>query len=232
MINNEYPFNTLKECGYSEGTLERCRKSDDLLLSFEVALSMFTTPKERSIIHFHYRDGQSLNEIAENNNVGVHTIYMQKCSALKKIADNDCHNLIAFGISSYIKDIEWKSYETGYNKGFDEGTARGFGKAVRLMKEGFKINENSYKSDEEYTLCTDDIFKARTANALQRRFGDLTLKDLYKISPETLCEIRNFGKTSYADVIQVLEEHGFDVTNHKRFFYEKFPEEKKKNYER
>ena len=98
------------------------------------------------------------------------------------------------------------------------------------MKEGFKINENSYKSDEEYTLCTDDIFKARTANALQRRFGDLTLKDLYKISPETLCEIRKFGKTSYADVIQVLEEHGFDVTNHKRFFYEKFPEEEEKNY--
>lgn len=232
MINNEYPFNILKECGCSEGTLERCRKSDDLLLSFEVALSMFTTPKERSIIHFHYRDGQSLNEIAENNNVGVHTIYMQKCSALKKIADNDCCNLIAFGISSYIKEIEWKSYEIGYNKGFDEGTARGFGKAVRLMKEGFKINENSFKSDEEYTLCTDDIFKARTANALQRRFGDLTLKDLYKISPETLCEIRNFGKTSYADVIQVLEEHGFDVTSHKRFFYEKFPEEEEKNYER
>ena len=76
MINNEYPFNVLKECGCSEGTLERCHESDDLLLSFEVALSMFTTPKERSIIHFHYRDGQSLNEIAENNNVGVHTIYM------------------------------------------------------------------------------------------------------------------------------------------------------------
>ena len=98
-------------------------------------------------------------------------------------------------------------------------------RARQIIRRGLRILRNNRcrglldgKSERELrngiTGTRDMKLSVRVVNSLARK-GIFTLNDILAIPPNEMREIRNLGKRSYDEIVNKLEELGYDVSVHR-----------------
>lgn len=189
--------------------------SEDQEAGLDKAISLLNE-REQRMVYAHYRDGDTLAEIAERE--GVHTERARQiiAKAVRKLRHPSRRNFLIYGVAG--KNC-LDSLKRERSKLSDEVLA------LRLERDGLaeEIGELSdRKQEREQKLQEIDTEKqtdsleemnlsVRSYNCLKRagcnKLGDV----LALVQDGRLMRVRNMGRKSAEEVTRVLREYGFDV---------------------
>lgn len=199
-----WPDNLLTELGFNNPDWE---KPHDLIPSLNYVLyglMIGNEEKYRNLILLIFKDGKSFSEIADMDNNGI---AMAKSSYRYRQIETKALRIIRRKYSRHIIQ--------GISSLLTEGD---FAKTQLMLYKNnlIKINEDTENKLEEETEIQETDgeisidyfgFPTRTYNCL-RRAGIDTIDDLISKSPEELLKLRNMGKRSLLDMINILDSYG------------------------
>lgn len=189
----------------------------DVLHLFEYFISVLFSDYEAEVFHLYYRDNVSINAICKRFNLTVNSFKNLKERLLSKLDTSPFVYITTLGFKSYEKMLT----EQGKKQGFDEGYRNGY-------NEGFKDGHNSLEKEKSFSLrqegaelkdinelphiLLEDLSMPIRAYNCLHRYGLSTLRDVAVLDPKELMDIRNLGRVSYMNVVEVLSIYGVDKT--------------------
>ena len=208
MINKniEYPYNLLEEVCEEEAEYT----TSDLHGSVEYIL--FTlTDRERDITHLYFRDGKTFEEIGNIYGITRERIRQIQAKALRKLRQPSRRKYIELGVNGVIEKIK---------EGYAVKVAELTEKMLYLtqitdanMNKVIERCEIARKSKSEQIENFD--LSVRSYNCLCRA-GLRTLSDIASLSYGQLLRVRNLGRRSFEEIVDVLENNGYDVDHFRK----------------
>lgn len=208
MINKniEYPYNLLEEVCEEEAEYT----TSDLHGSVEYIL--FTlTDRERDITHLYFRDGKTFEEIGNIYGITRERIRQIQAKALRKLRQPSRRKYIELGVNGVIEKIK---------EGYAVKVAELTEKMLYLtqitdanMNKVIEKCEIARKSKSEQIENFD--LSVRSYNCLCRA-GLRTLSDIASLSYNQLLRVRNLGRRSFEEIVNVLENNGYDVDHFRK----------------
>ena len=208
MINKniEYPYNLLEEVCEEETEYA----TTDLHGSVEYVL--FTlTDRERDITHLYFRDGKTFEEIGNIYGITRERIRQIQAKAIRKLRQPSRRKYIELGVNGIIENVKEK---------YAEKVAELTEKMLYLtnitdanMNKVIEKCEIAKKHQSERIENFD--LSVRTYHCLARA-GLRTLGDVASLSYNQLLRLRNLGRKSFDEIVDVLENNGYDVDHFRK----------------
>lgn len=210
-IFDHYPYNLFYAINSSSS--EDCLYKIDPS-SFEKAISVLLTDKEKEVIKYKYKANLSTMEIAEKLSVTREKVINVESQALKKMRQYvDRYKLIpVVTVDRYKKQIYDLEVE---NKKLRE--------LLNTLSEDPEIIQkaNEIKNNKNTNVPIVELgLSLRTYNALMRfsMWSDHKIDTLYDISQMNTYElkrIKGLGKKSYDEILKILHENGLKMNDEK-----------------
>ncbi len=216
--NYSYPVNVIAdylEYGesnpLSEIDLSRYNDKKDVFHLFEYFIENELPDKQLEVIRLYYDKKRSTKEISGQMDITITEVLKIRRRALRHLCNSDFSRLLLYG----LKEIEDQDYEEAYKSGYDDGYKDGFsdGRDDLVKDLGFSQRQGDSEiqelTDLPQVLLEDLKLSARAYNTL--RFQDIkTLRGVACLSPKELYNLRNIGKGTYMEIVEVLGEYGVD----------------------
>lgn len=192
-----YPFNLLSDLFalYAESD----HRPDDIEGTVEYALYTLK-PRERQALVWRYRDGWTLQAIADEMGITASGAGMLRSSAFRKLRHPTRSKLLFKGINAYWNARLENAYTNGYEKGYNRA------KEEELTDAEQKLLAAEQVSLEEMGLST------RSYNALHRR-GINTLADILKLTRAHLKNTENLGRKSVEEITEIIKARGYSLAD-------------------
>ena len=218
--NYPYPVNVISDYlqygennPLSEIELSRYEYKKDVFHLFEYFIENELPDKQLEIIRLYYDKKRSTKEISGQMDITITEVLKIRRRALRRLCDSEFSRLLLYG----IKEVENQDYEEAYKSGYADGYNDGFddGRDDYAKDLGFKKRQGNSDiqelTDLPQVLLEDLKLPARAYNAL--RFQRIkTLRGLACLSPKELSNLRNVGKGTYKEIVEVLGEYGVNKT--------------------
>ena len=218
--NYPYPVNVISDYlqygennPLSEIDLSRYEGKKDVYHLFEYFIENELPDKQLEIIRLYYDKKRSTKEISGQMDITITEVLKIRRRALRRLCDSEFSRLLLYG----IKEVENQDYEEAYKSGYADGYNDGFddGRDDYAKDLGFKKRQGNSDiqelTDLPQVLLEDLKLPARAYNAL--RFQRIkTLRGLACLSPKELSNLRNVGKGTYKEIVEVLGEYGVNKT--------------------
>lgn len=169
--------------------LGKTSDAPDIDASVEYILTARLTEREKSMLKMRYKDLMTYDEISKKYNLTANRIVQIIHKAQRKLKHPKHSKYLTLGV-------------------------------VGIMAE-CKIKTNAERSQNqtkvlatEYPIQELDL-SIRTSQCLLRA-GLKTAGDILNLGANGLIEVRNIGKRSYDEIVDKLEELGFDVRNYRK----------------
>lgn len=225
-----YPFNVIVDIlehgngvGISEAALQIMSNSPAIPHLFEYFLYIFLNDRERKVIHLYYREQLSLNNIGTQLDVTGNRIFTIKNYAIAKLSHSELPYILRNSFYSFMQGIKDEAYDRDRKAGYEVGYKRGYDDGHNdLERERLFAHRQRFRTiksidDLPHIELKDLNLPARAYSCLKR--ADLrTLREIACLEPEDLMHIRNFGKISYMNVVDMLEKYGIDTTCYIEYF--------------
>lgn len=193
--------------------------SPQVLPRIQYLLQETLTEREAKAVRLRYEEKLRHREIAERFGISRTGPSQILHKALRKLRHPLRWSFLRLGYGA-IPD----AYKSGYRVGYEDAKHE-LTRIDRLEKE--RLSCAKLKTDEYWkmfsphetiatTACCTLIeyldLTVRSFNSL-RRHNCKTIRDVLCLTRSEFCKIRNFGVASQAEVINVLKEHGFNVSH-------------------
>ena len=201
----DYPENLLSELFRDEDTAVVLPA--DFEISLEYTLWKLSKQHERGveILLKRYRDKKSYEQIGNEYGVTRERVRQIVARMIRYLRHPSRLNIIRHGISGMIDIHGQEEYKKGYNLGYRDGYSSAKDEEVSYKATVERLNPNIEDMD----------LSVRSFNCLMRA-GLKTANDIAKLDFNQLSRIRNLGRKSLNEVVQRMEELGFD-TRHMRW---------------
>ena len=224
VTNNEmlksYPINAFSDIikfGYSrdyfDHNLSVYYDRPDVLYLFEYFVYKYLSRDEAEIFHLYYRDNLAINKICAKYNITINRFTTIRKRVLSKLENSSFSYILQHGFTGYENKLldngKEKGYEIGYKTGYNDGYKDGHSMLAKEKNFSLRQGEADLKELNElpHILLEDLSLTIRAYNCLHR-YGLKTLRDAAVISPEELIKIRNLGKVSYLEIVELLSKYG------------------------
>lgn len=193
--------------------------SQNVLDGLDYVLNSTLTERERDVILLRYKEEKTLSQIAAKYGVGNERIRQIESYALQKIKHPTRVNMILMGKAfvdsqnGLLADIEIARREQlklldmiVHNNEVLKRVLNG-----SEDQNDLSVARGLIKDDEFLNRKISDLdFSVRAYNCLKRG-GFRTLKDFVGITEDDLMHVRNLGKRTLEEIIDVLEGYGINV---------------------
>lgn len=218
--NYSYPVNVIadyleygKDNPLYEIELSRYEGKKDVFHLFEYYIENELPDKQLEVIRLYYDKKLSTKEISGQMDITITEVLKIRRRALRRLCDSDFSRLLLYG----IKELEDQDYEEAYKSGYAEGYKDGFKDGSDDFANNLGFNERQGNSDVKQLTDLPQILlenlklPARAYNALcfQRI---KTLRGIACLSPKELSNLRNVGKGTYMEIVEVLSQYGVNKT--------------------
>lgn len=206
----EYPQNLLYAVFEDEKMLENTNAITDLNGSVEYALYTLLD-RERQILKYRFAHLMTCEEVGKLYSITRERVRQIEQRALRKLRHPQRLKYLKYGVLGVI-DLNREEY---LNRIMD---------IENRLIELCKLNEakadeviHDVKLREKYKgeLLENCDFSVRTYNCIKRHGID-SLSQLSKLSYNEIITIRNLGRKSVGEIIDKLQEHGYDVEHLKK----------------
>ena len=216
--NYSYPVNVIADYlkygennPLSEINLSRYDGKKEVFHLFEYFIETDLSDNQSEVIRLYYDKKRSAKEISGQMDKTITEVLKLRRRALRHLCGSDFSRLLLYG----LKEIEDQDCEEAYKSGYDEGYKDGFvdGRDDLVKNLGFSQRQGDSEiqklTDLPQVLLEELNLSARAYNTL--RFQDIkTLRGVACLSPKELYNLRNIGKGTYMEIVEVLGEYGVD----------------------
>lgn len=193
--------------------------SQNIMDGLDYVLNNTLTERERDVILLRYKEEKTLSEIAAKYGVVIERIRQVESKAIRKLKHPTRVNMILLSKSfidsriSLLEDIENRRKEQlklldmiVHNNEVLKRVLNG-----SEDQNDLSLARELIKDDEFLNRKISDLdFSVRAYNCLKRG-GFRTLKDFVGITEDDLMHVRNLGKRTLEEIIDVLEGYGINV---------------------
>lgn len=215
-----YPINAFSDIikfGYSrdyfDHNLSVYYDRPDVLYLFEYFVYKYLSRDEAEIFHLYYRDKLAINKICEKYNITNSRFATIRKRILSKLENCSFSYILAHGLEFYenklLDEGKEKGYEIGYKNGYNDGYKDGH--SMLEKEKNFSLRQGTATLKELNDLphiVLEDLPLTTRAYSCLHRYGLKTLRDVAVVSPEELDKIRNLGKVSYSEIVELLSKYG------------------------
>lgn len=189
-FKDAYPKNLYKHIVDTDDDIEM---TPELAGSIEYVIISINSERESDIIHLYYKDGLSLKDIGIKYGVRPERIRQIKAKTLRRMRHPKYFKFIRFGgIQAFLE----KECMSSYDEGYTVGCKQGYDKYKEVIENEKSAFINKPIGELELTL--------RSYNCL-RRAGINTVKDITNLTEDELMKIRNLGRKSANEIVNILE---------------------------
>lgn len=175
----------------------------DWEVSLEYAITNGLTEREANIVKLRYQQGMTYDSIGKIYGITRERVRQIDRKALRKLRHPSRWRYIQYGINGVIDAIQ----ETAFQEGYQKGVLFGYKKAIAEANTE-KVNHLEYGD-----LKLEDLeLSVRSYNCMSR-VGVKCAMDIVDMGYHELIRIRNFGRRSYDEIIEKLQQFGYDVSN-------------------
>lgn len=194
---NEYPYNLIANI-----------VNEDCLLPFDVegslAYVLTTLPeREHNSLVMYYKDKMTYAAIAKVYNISTDRARQIIIHALHKLRHHNRIQYITKGVSGIIEEQKTSFLRDELNE-------------IRALIADCDAIPTTDARRKRSTPLEHLELSVRSYNCLYRA-GIRTLGEIADLSPEKLANIRNIGRRSYCEIMDVLTKSGYSTDDHKRF---------------
>lgn len=204
--NIDYPYNLIEAVCDEEVEYT----TSDLLGSVEYVLFKLTD-RERDITHLYFREDKTFEEIGKIYGVTRERVRQIQAKALRKLRHQSRRKYIELGVNGVIEKIK-----EDYAVKVAELTEK-----MLYLTQITDANMNKViekceivKKSKSEELCNFDL-SVRSYNCLSRA-GLKTLSDVANLSYGQLIRVRSLGRKSFEEIVDVLENNGYDVEHFRK----------------
>lgn len=188
----------------------------DVLYLFEYFVFKHLSRDEAEIFHLYYRDKLAINKICEKYNITNSRFATIRKRILSKLENCSFSCILAHGFGFYENKLldagKEKGYEIGYKNGYNDGYKDGH--SMLKKEKNFSLRQGAAELKELNELphiLLEDLPLTTRAYSCLHRYGLKTLRDVAVVSPEELDKIRNLGKVSYSEIVELLSKYGVNI---------------------
>ncbi|WP_303833865.1 DNA-directed RNA polymerase subunit alpha C-terminal domain-containing protein [Ruminococcus flavefaciens] len=185
----------------------------DVLYLFEYFVFKHLSRDEAEIFHLYYRDKLAINKICEKYNITNSRFATIRKRILSKLENCSFSYILVHGLGGYenklLDEGKEKGYEIGYKNGYNDGYKDGH--SMLEKEKNFSLRQGTAALKELNELphiVLEDLPLTTRAYSCLHRYGLKTLRDVAVVSPEELDKIRNLGKVSYSEIVELLSKYG------------------------
>lgn len=198
----KYPYNLLRQIFPGE-QMNRLAEDSEMVLEYLIAENL--TEQEVTLLRMRYRKDMTYTDIGDANNLSRGRVKDIIVKAERKLSHYARKKYIEMGMRKYIEYIKESTRvcrENQYKKRIN-----------RLEREIAELRHENYAPDNAEIYNEGiEIFDmtVRTYNVLQRN-GLHTVGDIIEADSEKIISIKNLGRKSLEELIEVLKEYGFEA---------------------
>lgn len=173
---------------------------DDAEASLEYVLKLMERQSKRSvdILRYYHRDGMTYEQIGKLYMVTRERIRQIEQRTIRQLRHPARLDWIEYGVSGMIERKAAESREAGRRGGVLEGME-------------YKLDDMPEAAGPKLLTIEELDLSVRSYHCLQRA-GVKTIADIFALGKDKLKDVRNLGKKSQWEIIQRLQEVGYDTT--------------------
>ena len=148
-------------------------------------------------------------EFAEQLQINAYIVMNTRAGGVCAVDDSDFSKMLLYGRKG-MDDLDYiEAYKLGYSEGYKDGFKDGSDDFANNLGFNNRQGNSNVKqlTDLPQILLEDLNLPARAYNAL--RFQRIkTLRGIACLSPKELSNLRNVGKGTYIEIVEVLSQYG------------------------